>query len=393
MPTLPFALQFNRNLNPEDWKDMDQVLQLHQLLKDISQCSMDNKRFNLASYWEELGASCQKICLNEIDFRDLMVITKGWNPTRKFRILEVSANRIRENQATSKAIEEQLTHTGHTQIPSGSQEKTRIKGQKQDLFQPKVERVRPNDSEAVGFDERSSKEPEFVVNNSRISTPINRNTNPTHIEHNVVTPESNLNSDALWLQMSQFSEKTQKQFAELQTSQERIKTLAASMDKTVTTLQEGHVQLSKASEETNKRLDQVFEEQHHSKRDRNFLDQDINKLFNVYHKMKPQIQGHVMDNPYHQEDIKTHFSLENKERSPSKYQYGDNMSYSEKEALKQLPEASSWPKFSGKGEYDHMELIDYIYRLFIDVKAYQDTGLLLDSIQNSKDMLIFGTQR
>ncbi|MBW0581379.1 hypothetical protein O181_121094 [Austropuccinia psidii MF-1] len=48
------------------------------------------------------------------------------------------------------------------------------------------------------------------------------------------------------------------------------------------------------------------------------------------------------------------------------------MSYSEKEALKQLPEASSWPKFSGTGEYDHMELIDYIDGLFIDVPSIPD---------------------
>ncbi|MBW0530688.1 hypothetical protein O181_070403 [Austropuccinia psidii MF-1] len=68
-----------------------------------------------------LGASSQKICLKEIYFRDLMIITKGWNPTRHFRVLEVRANRIRENQATIQAIEEQLTQTVHTQIPSGSQ--------------------------------------------------------------------------------------------------------------------------------------------------------------------------------------------------------------------------------------------------------------------------------
>ncbi|MBW0571877.1 hypothetical protein O181_111592, partial [Austropuccinia psidii MF-1] len=48
------------------------------------------------------------------------------------------------------------------------------------------------------------------------------------------------------------------------------------------------------------------------------------------------------------------------------------MYYSEKEALKQLPEASRWPKFSGTGEYDHMELIDYIDRLFIDVPSIPD---------------------
>ncbi|MBW0587674.1 hypothetical protein O181_127389 [Austropuccinia psidii MF-1] len=119
--TLPFTLQFNADLKPEDWKDMDQVLQLHQLLKDLFQWSMDNKRFNLASHWAELGASFQKICLKEIEFKHLMVITNGWNPTRQFRLLEARAQRIRENQVTIQAIEEQLTQTGPTQIPSGSQ--------------------------------------------------------------------------------------------------------------------------------------------------------------------------------------------------------------------------------------------------------------------------------
>ncbi|MBW0496469.1 hypothetical protein O181_036184 [Austropuccinia psidii MF-1] len=56
-----------------------------------------------------------------MDLRDLMVITKGWNPSRQFRFREVRENRIRENQATPKSIEEQLTQTGHTQIPSCSQ--------------------------------------------------------------------------------------------------------------------------------------------------------------------------------------------------------------------------------------------------------------------------------
>ncbi|MBW0460585.1 hypothetical protein O181_000300 [Austropuccinia psidii MF-1] len=88
--------------------------------------------------------------------------------------------------------------------------------------------------------------------------------------------------------------------------------------------------------------------------------------------MKPQPQGHVLDDPYHQEDIKPNALLVNKERSPSQYQDGDNMSYSEKEALKKLPEGSSCPKFSGIVEYYHMELIDYIYGLFIDVPRIPD---------------------
>ncbi|MBW0469333.1 hypothetical protein O181_009048 [Austropuccinia psidii MF-1] len=146
--------------------------------------------------------------------------------------------------------------------------------------------------------------------------------------------------------MSQFAEQTQTQFAELQEIHERMKTLTASMDKIVKPFQKGHAQLSKASEETKKRLNLVFEEQHQSKRDRDCLDQGINNLFNVYHNMKPQPQGHVMDNPYHQDEIKPDFMLMNKARSPSQYQDGDNMSYFEKEALKQLPKASIWPKFS-----------------------------------------------
>ncbi|MBW0479212.1 hypothetical protein O181_018927 [Austropuccinia psidii MF-1] len=79
-----------------------------------------------------------------------------------------------------------------------------------------------------------------------------------------------------------------------------------------------------------------------------------------------------MDNSYHQEDIKPDAMLVNKTRSPSQYQDGDKMSYAEKEALKQLPEASSWHKLLGTGEYDHMELIDYIDGLFIDLPSIPD---------------------
>ncbi|MBW0502033.1 hypothetical protein O181_041748 [Austropuccinia psidii MF-1] len=145
-------------------------------------------------------------------------------------------------------------------IPGSFQEKTRIQGQKQDFFQPKAKRVRPNDPEAIGLGERSTQEPDIVLNTFRISSSSNRNITPTQNEHNAVTPESNLKSDALWLQMSQFEEKTQKQFSELQESHVRMEKLTASMDKIVKTLQAGHAQSSKASEETKKRLNQVFGE-------------------------------------------------------------------------------------------------------------------------------------
>ncbi|MBW0585046.1 hypothetical protein O181_124761 [Austropuccinia psidii MF-1] len=172
--------------------------------------------------------------------------------------------------------------------------------------------------------------------------------------------------------MSQFEVKTQEQLDDFKRLNERLKRNAILQEATIKAIQESCAQLSKASEETNKRLNQVFEEKTHCKRDRNCLDQDINKLYNVYQNMNPQPQGHALDDPYHQEEIKPDSLLGNKARSPSQYQDGSYMSYSAKQALKQLPEASSWPKFSVTAEYDHMDLIDYIYELFIDVPSIPD---------------------
>ncbi|MBW0482529.1 hypothetical protein O181_022244 [Austropuccinia psidii MF-1] len=86
-------------------------------------------------------------------------------------------------------------------IPGSFQEKTGIEGQKQDIFHPKAERFRPNDQEDVGLGERSTTEPEIGVNTWKISTPNDRKVTPTKAQHSVVTPEINLNSDALWLKM------------------------------------------------------------------------------------------------------------------------------------------------------------------------------------------------
>ncbi|MBW0477161.1 hypothetical protein O181_016876 [Austropuccinia psidii MF-1] len=65
--------------------------------------------------------------------------------------------------------------------------------------------------------------------------------------------------------MSQIAEQTQKKLSELQARHERMKKLTASMDKIVKAFQEGHLQLSKASEETNEILNQGFKEQHRRK--------------------------------------------------------------------------------------------------------------------------------
>ncbi|MBW0468769.1 hypothetical protein O181_008484 [Austropuccinia psidii MF-1] len=56
--TLPFTLQFNRNLKSEDWKDMDQVLQLQQLLKRFILMEHGQQEFQpgipLGTTWSQL---------------------------------------------------------------------------------------------------------------------------------------------------------------------------------------------------------------------------------------------------------------------------------------------------------------------------------------------------
>ncbi|MBW0541368.1 hypothetical protein O181_081083 [Austropuccinia psidii MF-1] len=168
---------------------------------------MDNKRFNLASHWAEPEASFQKICLKEIPFKDLLVIIKGWNPARKIRLLEERETWLRLTRSRKTQLSSSFTPFGHKKIcgqespfftiPCSFQGKTRIQGQKQDFFEPKAERVRPNDPEVVGIGERSKQELDIIVNNSRISSSNNRNITLTQTEHNVFTTERNLNSDSL----------------------------------------------------------------------------------------------------------------------------------------------------------------------------------------------------
>ena len=56
--------------------------------------------------------------------------------------------------------------------------------------------------------------------------------------------------------MSQYAEQSAKQFAEIEAGQERMRKTQASLEQIVKNLQEEYAQLSKASEETNKRLNQ-----------------------------------------------------------------------------------------------------------------------------------------
>ncbi|MBW0500031.1 hypothetical protein O181_039746 [Austropuccinia psidii MF-1] len=161
-----------------------------------------------------------------------------------------------------RKIEPHRAYSDSSRITRSSfQEKTRIQREKQDFFQPQAESIRPNDPEAVGLGERSTLEPKIVVNTSRIIIPINRNINPTQNENNAFTPESDSNSDQLWLQMSQFSVKTQENLNQLYRSNERLKEFTTLNEATIKAIHESCAKLRKSFEATNKRLNQVFEEQ------------------------------------------------------------------------------------------------------------------------------------
>ncbi|MBW0520168.1 hypothetical protein O181_059883 [Austropuccinia psidii MF-1] len=169
---------------------------------------MHHKRLSLASHWEELEAGFQKMHLKAIPFKDPMVITK---------------------------------------------EKTRIKGGKQDFFQPEADRVRPPNQEAAGIGEIITQEPEIVRNTSnRVRSPANINITPTQNENSAVTPEINIESNKMWLKMSQFAEKTHKKRERLQENNVRLPDLTTLQQTTIQNLQEGYSKLSKASEETKK---------------------------------------------------------------------------------------------------------------------------------------------
>ncbi|MBW0560878.1 hypothetical protein O181_100593 [Austropuccinia psidii MF-1] len=215
-------------------------------------------------------------------------------------------------------------------IPDRIQERKRIIGQEKDFFQPLEERVRSYDPEIVGPAARITKKQQTAVNTSNAtSSPKIRNDISTQTKHNVVIPESTISSNTLWLQFSQFEEQTQKELERLHESVSRLQEAYTLQRKTIHTLQEDYTELYKASEDTKRILNKVLEEQNHYKRDREYLDQDIDKLFNYCQKMKPQTQGHVSRNtPYHQEDSKPDALLEKNPISQSQYQDGDKRTYS-----------------------------------------------------------------
>ncbi|MBW0553559.1 hypothetical protein O181_093274 [Austropuccinia psidii MF-1] len=271
----------------------------------------------------------------EIRYFDPLRLMRTGNPTR----LPSGFKPLRRQKISDQELP-------YFTVQDRIQERKRIIGKEQDFFQREAERVRAYYPGIFGPVARSTKKQQTV---------------------------STISSNTLWLKSAKFVEQTQKEFERLHESISRLQEVYTLQTKTIHTLQEDYTELYKASEDTKRRLNQVLEEQNNCKRDREYLDQDIDKLFNYCQKMKLQTQGHVSGNtPYHPEDIKPDDLLEKKPRSLSQYQDGDKMTYSEKEALKQLSEASSWPKLSGIGEYDHMEINYYIDGLFTDVPSIPD---------------------
>ncbi|MBW0525544.1 hypothetical protein O181_065259 [Austropuccinia psidii MF-1] len=242
----------------------------------------------------------------EIIYSDPFSLMRTGNPTR----LPSGFTPLRHQQISDQ-------ESPYFPIPDIIQERKRIIGQEQDFFQPEAERVRSYDPGIFGPVSRSTKKQQTVVNTSNAaSSPKISKDISTQMKHNFVIPESTISSNTLWLKFSQFVEQTQKEFERLHESISRLQEVFTLQTKTIHTLQEDYTELYKASGDTKRRLNKVLEEQNHCKRDREYLDQDIDKSFNFCQKMKPQTQGHVSGNtPYHQEDIKPDSLLEKKSRS------------------------------------------------------------------------------
>ncbi|MBW0466072.1 hypothetical protein O181_005787 [Austropuccinia psidii MF-1] len=178
IPTLPFTFQFNRNLKPEDWKEMDNNL------KQVSR-RFDQRLESYQAVQTPGGEGKQ----NKGESSHYPSYRRAADPDREYSdSFRLTRSRPDWHCSGFKAFRNQQISGQESPlftIPESFQEKTRRKAQKQDHLQPEEERVRPHDPEDVGFGERSAQEPEVVENNFRISSPINRNITPTQIEHNV----------------------------------------------------------------------------------------------------------------------------------------------------------------------------------------------------------------
>ncbi|MBW0491149.1 hypothetical protein O181_030864 [Austropuccinia psidii MF-1] len=197
---LPFTFQFNRNLKAEGCKDMHHMLQLHQLLKRLIPMEIGQ---------QEVQPSCKigrtwGILKEDRSQRDTFQRAYGNNQRlesqKAVRNPGGKGRLARSKPARLPGGFTPLTHQNISgqdspffTIRASFQEKKRIKVQEQEFFKTEAERVRTNYSEAVGLSERSTQNPEIILNTSdRISTPTTRNDIPTENAHSFVIAESNI---------------------------------------------------------------------------------------------------------------------------------------------------------------------------------------------------------
>ncbi|MBW0526747.1 hypothetical protein O181_066462 [Austropuccinia psidii MF-1] len=167
VPTLQFTFQFNRNLKPEDWKDMDKVQPSIPLSRtwskfpeDISQRDRlqrpygNYQRLESHHAFQTPGGEKNQ---DKGESSHYPSYRRTAEPDRaysySFRLTRMIPNHL--SSGFTPFMHQQISDQDSPffTIPGSFQEKTIIQGQKQDLFQPKAERVRPNYPEAVGLGE------------------------------------------------------------------------------------------------------------------------------------------------------------------------------------------------------------------------------------------------
>ncbi|MBW0577521.1 hypothetical protein O181_117236 [Austropuccinia psidii MF-1] len=99
---IPFHLTLNRDIPPEYWTELEEVLQIHTLIK-----KMEKKRIKLAMQVAEFGTKNQKILFRDMTWVESMQRMNVSNPKRWHKFLEERASIIKDNQEVIQSIEEQ----------------------------------------------------------------------------------------------------------------------------------------------------------------------------------------------------------------------------------------------------------------------------------------------
>ncbi|MBW0529637.1 hypothetical protein O181_069352 [Austropuccinia psidii MF-1] len=145
IPTLPFSLQFNRNLKPEDWKDMNQS----KLPEDLSQRDKVQRAYGNHQRLESHQAVQTPLGEGKQDKGESShypSYRRTADPDRaysdSFRLTRSRPNHISSGFKPFRNQQISGQESPFFTIPGSYQEKTRIQGQKQDHLQAEEERVR-----------------------------------------------------------------------------------------------------------------------------------------------------------------------------------------------------------------------------------------------------------